>query len=66
MTDRPPAIATGAFSGIGRAIADRLTRDGYVVFGTSRTDTALHRLDVTDLQSCDALVASILEDAGRV
>ncbi|MDZ7576413.1 MAG: hypothetical protein U0934_21075 [Pseudotabrizicola sp.] len=33
MTDRPIAIVTGASYGIGRAISDRLTRDGYEVFG---------------------------------
>ena len=66
MFDQPTAIVTGASSGIGRAISDRLTKDGYVVFGTSRTDPALHRLDVTDPQSCDALVASILERDGRI
>jgi NAD(P)-dependent dehydrogenase (short-subunit alcohol dehydrogenase family) len=66
MIDQPTAIVTGASSGIGRAISDRLTSDGYVVFGTSRTDPALHRLDVTDARSCDALIASILEKAGRI
>ena len=66
MIYQPTAIVTGASSGIGRAISDRLTRDGYVVFGKSRTDPALHRLDVTDPRSCDFLVASILEKAGRI
>lgn len=66
MIDQPTAIVTGASSGIGCAIANRLTRDGYLVFGTSRTDPALHRLDVSDPQSCDALVARILDKAGRI
>lgn len=66
MIDQPTAIVIGASSGIGRAISERLTSDGYVVFGTSRTDPALHRLDVTDARSCDALIASILEKAGWI
>ena len=66
MTDRPTAIVTGASSGIGRAIAARLATEGYRVFGTSRTDAALHRLDVTDPQSCDVLVARILDETGRI
>lgn len=61
MTDRPTAIVTGASSGIGRAIATRLAKEGYTVFGTSRTEGALHRLDITDRHSCNALVARIMD-----
>lgn len=66
MTDRPTAIVTGASSGIGRAIAARLAREGYMVFGTSRTDSALYRLDITDPRSCDALVARVMDQTGRI
>jgi hypothetical protein len=64
MTIRP--IVTGASSGIGHAIAARLAAEGYRMFGTSRTDPSLSVLDMTDLDSCDALVARILDETGRI
>lgn len=61
MAKRTSAIFTGASSGFGCAVSDRLTGDGYKLFGTSRTDPAMRQLSVTDPQSCDALVASIMD-----
>ena len=66
MEDRKvmTAIMTDASSGIGNAIAQRLAKDGYVFFGTSRTPTAvrseLFRVDrhlfdgTTQEEACDA------------
>lgn len=66
MTNRPTAIVTGASSGIGRSISARLAEEGYTVFGTSRTDTSLYLLDVTDPGSCDALIAQVVDQTGRI
>ncbi|MFN3225623.1 MAG: SDR family NAD(P)-dependent oxidoreductase [Hyphomicrobiales bacterium] len=60
------AIVTGASSGIGAAIAARLTDAGATVIGTSRSQDGLARLDVTDPISCNTLVAEILESHGRI
>lgn len=60
-TNKPVALATGASSGIGEAIANKLVAAGYTVNGTSRCGAQSDQrpfpmlaLDVTD----DASVAA--------
>jgi short-subunit dehydrogenase len=67
------AIVTGASAGIGRITASTLAREGYQVFGTSRsvkTDgpagVEMVACDVTDQQSVDALVAQVMAEAGQI
>jgi NAD(P)-dependent dehydrogenase (short-subunit alcohol dehydrogenase family) len=73
MAQPQTVIVTGATSGIGRAAADLLTREGYVVFGTSRTPSResgvgfeMLPLDVRSDSSVDACVATVLERTGRL
>ena len=70
------ALVTGASSGIGEAIAERLLRDSYRVFaGARRTErmasleesgATLLSLDVTDDASMVAAVDAIKADGGRL
>ncbi|MGA2123427.1 MAG: SDR family NAD(P)-dependent oxidoreductase [Acidimicrobiales bacterium] len=72
------AVVTGAGSGIGAAIAHELARHGHHVIVTdvdvaSAIETAgaiegaeARSLDVTDSESCDALVESIVAQHGRL
>ncbi len=69
---RKVILVTGASSGFGKQIANRLSSDGHSVFGTSRspnfestTYTAL-KLDVTDDQSVFDCVYQTVKDAGRI
>lgn len=73
MANPKVVLITGAFSGIGAAIMTRLTKDGYKVFGTSRTPSAatpdgaaLLSLDVCSDDSVRACVAEVLRRAGRI
>lgn len=73
MDDRRVVLITGASSGIGRAIADLLSRQGYRVFGTSRRpapdarfDFEMLELDVTSDESASRCVNAVLERAGRL
>ena len=65
-------IVTGASGGIGAAIALRLSRSGWRVFGTMRQpDPAKHgpdalALDVTSDESVSTAVATVLSRTGRV
>jgi short-subunit dehydrogenase len=65
-------LITGASTGIGCACARYLSRQGYVVFGTSRTlkeqqlPYHLVQMDVTDLQSVKKGVDEICNRAGNI
>ncbi|WP_412105160.1 SDR family NAD(P)-dependent oxidoreductase [Sulfitobacter sp. D35] len=59
-------MVTGASSGIGAAIATHLTKAGATVIGTSRSREGFARLDLTDIAWCNALVANVLVQHGRV
>jgi NAD(P)-dependent dehydrogenase (short-subunit alcohol dehydrogenase family) len=73
-TQSPVALVTGASSGIGRAIAVRLARGGYRVFGTARQPERLAsepgfepvRMDVREDDSVARAVETVLGSAGRI
>ena len=63
------AVVTGGASGIGRAVAERLRKDGLrvAVFDLSPTDDQFgHVADVTDRAQVDAAVAEIREQLGPI
>jgi NAD(P)-dependent dehydrogenase (short-subunit alcohol dehydrogenase family) len=74
-TPTKAVLVTGASSGIGRKVTERLAADGYFVYAGARKDADLHalgtlknvqplRLDVTQPQDIEAAVAAVTK-AGR-
>lgn len=74
MTGERTALVTGASTGIGRAVAERLAADGFRVFGTSRDPSRvaapagvqLTALDVGDTDSVRGCVRGVLDAAGHI
>lgn len=72
MTDSPVALVTGASSGFGNRIAERLASAGFRVFGTSRDPSdsperwELIELDVTSSESIERCIAEVSAKAGRI
>lgn len=71
--NHPVALVTGTSSGIGLAVAERLTEAGYRVYGTSRRQPEEGRfrfsmlaLDVTCDASVDAAVRELITREGRI
>jgi len=67
------ALVTGASSGIGLAVASRLAKSGFTVYGTSRRGAAagangfeMLPLDVTSDASVAAAVEELLRRSGRI
>lgn len=64
-------LITGASSGFGKAIAERLAAKGNIVYGTSRKekeDKNIHFLvmEVRDRQSVDSAISQIMKECGRI
>src|SRR5574344_2147571 len=65
-------LVTGASSGFGKAMAERLVSEGHIVYGTSRKPCAdagcvrMLRLEVTDKQSITAAVNQIIAEQHHI
>jgi NAD(P)-dependent dehydrogenase (short-subunit alcohol dehydrogenase family) len=65
-------LVTGASSGLGQAIAQRLASKGHIVFGTTRSpygdqgSVRMIALDVTDDLSVAKAIDEVVAAAGRI
>lgn len=77
MSDQKVALVSGASRGIGKAIAEQLMADGYLVVGTATSESGAEKIDqwingmglamnVTDPDSIDAALAQITEKLGPI
>lgn len=73
MPTQRVALVTGASSGIGKATAEALALEGFVVFGTSRrpssvaqTSWTLLPLDVCSDESVATAVRALVDRVGRI
>lgn len=65
------ALVTGASYGFGKVIAEALLKQGYQVYGTSRTETPdpqikMRVMELTDDNSVQQCIEGIIQEAGRI
>lgn len=76
LSSKPVALITGASSGMGKDFAQRLLKEGYVVYGAARriermadiadTGARVVAMDVTDDAAMVATVGQIIREQGRI
>lgn len=74
MKDKKVIFITGVSSGIGKACAKILTKDGYIVYGTSRKVTdpievdgyTVLKMDVTDPNSINSAISHVQNKEGKI